>query len=501
MKPLPGSSASGEPSTYRSRLYAYLRARPELLALTALALVLRVLLVDAQSGWLDEAVSLDTVRWGWHSLVRAQLHDVHPLLYFLLLRLWLILSGTGLVQARLLSVLFGVALVPALYSLAERLFDRRTAIVTSLLLVVSPLAIWSADLVRMYALRELLALLAVRLLVEAADTQRLRPWAAFSICAVLAVNADYSADYLICGALCWYLLLVIRHRAALRPLLLSCAAMAVLSIPMLLVLHRQTQGQFLQMIAWIPAPTPSSVLATWRDLISRQSPHPSMVGLVSAALLALSAACCGLEARRRAATRQGYQLLLCIILAPLALPLLASLLHPTFITEQVATALFGLLLLFGRAIVLAWDRWRLLGALALAATIALNSGSLKVMASTQLNDDWRDAVPYVLRHSPSGTIIVFNPSWYRIPFDYYAGQLKPGVQEISSLPPVGSPQQPWPHASTVWLVAVPYWDPAAPAARYANPGPLLPRGWPGQGLTLTAYQPFAIIHLYRFSSR
>ena len=195
MKPMPGSSALGEPSTNRSRLYAYLRARPELLALMALALLLRVLLVDTQSGWLDEAITMNTVHWDWGGLVSAQLRSVHPLLYYLVLHLWLLVFGTGLVQARLLSVVCGVALVPTLYSLAECLFERRTAIVASLLLVCSPLAIWSDDLARMYALRDLLALLAVRLLVDAADARRLRPWAAFSICAVLAVNAEYSGAY------------------------------------------------------------------------------------------------------------------------------------------------------------------------------------------------------------------------------------------------------------------------------------------------------------------
>ena len=273
----------------------------------------------------------------------------------------------------------------------------------------------------------------------------------------------------------------------------------MLSTPLLLVLHEQLQGHFFQQLAWIKAPSESSLLFVWRDLISRQAPHSALVELVGGALVVLCTVCCATDARR--GRRPSYQLLLCITLAPWVLPLLVSQIHPAFIGEQVAPTLFGLLLLFGRGIVLARGLWRLAGVLALAAMLAFNSKSVREMASIQLNEDWRAAVPYVLRHSTVRTLIVVTPATYRIPFDYYAGQLKPGLQEVSSKPPVDTPQHPWPRVSTVWLIVVPYWDPAAPAAGYATLAPPLPLGWPSRRLRLTEFHAFASINLYRFSSR
>lgn len=112
-----------------------------------LGLILRVWLATTQSAWLDEA-------WSLQQMARTPLGDLYNTvkfsdtkspLYYGLLHLWVNLIGFGVVQARLLSVLFGLAAIPVLYLLALRLYDQATALVAALLLAISPLATWYAD--------------------------------------------------------------------------------------------------------------------------------------------------------------------------------------------------------------------------------------------------------------------------------------------------------------------------------------------------------------------
>ena len=115
------------------------------LALTP-ALVVRCALLDAESGWLDEGYSLAAARRPLGALIRFTAHfDTHPPLYYILLHVWASIAGTGLLAARLLSLLCGVGGAAALYMVAGRLFDRSTARRAALLLALSTLACWYAD--------------------------------------------------------------------------------------------------------------------------------------------------------------------------------------------------------------------------------------------------------------------------------------------------------------------------------------------------------------------
>lgn len=487
---------------------AVVRTAPVPVAVVCLTLVIRLILLRAQSGWYDEAWTVRTVHEGWWVLVRTVLDDVHPLLYYLLLRLWLLLIGFGLLQARLFSILCDGATAVVLYSLARRLFDRPTALVTGIFFAVSPAAVWYAATARMYALTELLALLTIRLLLEAYLTQRARFWLAFALCATLAINADYSGMYLVCAGLAWYLLLAASGRAPLRPLLRSMGLMAIFLIPTLVVALRQIfgPGMGLHQFAWIPAPTLAGVRSVLSDLISRQAPTKvPLVKPIGISLAVLAAVVCRQDARRP--DRRGpYLLLVCMIGAPLALSLLFSIYHPIFITQQVLTLLFGLLLVFGRAIVLAW---RPIGLPACVTLVALNLSSLQRMSNTPLIEDWRHAVPYVLAHSSGPTLVVFDPSFYAVAFSLYADA--PSALYRTTLV-LGSDSAAFSlHAGTLGAgQRIDAHHDVPPSSRFATiwrieaypqVHPFLPRSWTVLGLKLTAQRSFVDLMIYRFTRR
>lgn len=118
------------------------------------ALGLRLYNLNYHSLWFDEAIS---VYWARQSVPRilevgfTLVEDRLPPLYYLMLKGWISLFGSGEVAVRLLSVAFGVLLVPVIASIAALLFNRTVALTVAGLAAVNPFFIWYAQEARMYA--------------------------------------------------------------------------------------------------------------------------------------------------------------------------------------------------------------------------------------------------------------------------------------------------------------------------------------------------------------
>ncbi|MCC6804662.1 MAG: glycosyltransferase family 39 protein [Anaerolineae bacterium] len=124
----------------------------------------RILHIGDQSMWLDEGISYwnqkqpDMIAW-------ISVKDVHPPLYFWLLKGWIGLTGTSAVAMRLFSALAAMLSVAAVVPLARLIARDRSRdeywsipLVAALLLAISDPEISLAQDVRMYSLRTLLAL-------------------------------------------------------------------------------------------------------------------------------------------------------------------------------------------------------------------------------------------------------------------------------------------------------------------------------------------------------
>ena len=131
-----------------------------LIGVTLVALLVR--LATNRSFWIDEAVTITQAQLPFGAMLAdLQATDVHPPLHSALVWVVVHLLGTDEWVARLPSVLCGTALVPVLYAVARRLFDRRTARVAALLAVPAPFLVWYSQEARMYALFMLAGVLAV----------------------------------------------------------------------------------------------------------------------------------------------------------------------------------------------------------------------------------------------------------------------------------------------------------------------------------------------------
>ncbi|MFA6475227.1 MAG: glycosyltransferase family 39 protein [Patescibacteria group bacterium] len=149
-----------------------------------LGTILRVLGLGARDFWYDEAFTGITVRQAWGEMLHIIVQDVHPPLYYCLLKIWTELVGSGSVGLRSFSVLFGVATIILVY-LAVKHWSQSglTATVATIIIASDRFFINYSQEARMYALLGFLLLLALYLL-----TLKKRFWLGVVLLAILLTH-------------------------------------------------------------------------------------------------------------------------------------------------------------------------------------------------------------------------------------------------------------------------------------------------------------------------
>ncbi len=189
-----------------------------LLAVTALAAVLRLVTLGSQSYWLDESQAAHELSLSFGSMLHAwSANEWNPPLYLIVAWPWARLFGTGAVALRSLSAIAGVAMVPLLYLAGRELAGARAGLVAALLAAVNPFMIDYSQQAREYMLMTLLctaSLLCFARAWNAPSSRRLLWWALLS---GLALLTQYFAGFLIAAE---GLLLVwrVRSRASVAAL-------------------------------------------------------------------------------------------------------------------------------------------------------------------------------------------------------------------------------------------------------------------------------------------
>lgn len=203
-----GGKLPGRPTGADVVRHRRLAAAALILALLAAAAA-RFLWLDAKPLWNDEAFGLRTAMLPLDQLVASIALDVHPPLYYALLRGWLLLVP-GDATGRHLSALVGLVALPATWLLAREVIGGLRAAGAVALCAILPLYVSWAQISRGYALLlacSMLALLAaarILALLEAtpapAARGRLLAWGAlYAVAAAAALWTHNIAVFLLLG--------------------------------------------------------------------------------------------------------------------------------------------------------------------------------------------------------------------------------------------------------------------------------------------------------------
>ena len=339
-------------------MVAYLNRHQQILAITALAALLRLPTLAVESLWYDETFTAWLAKLPIGQLVSATMADVHPPTWYLLE--WVIVHtlGSSEFSLRLISAIAGVLLVPAVYRLAQsfELIKPQPA-AAALLTAVAPFMVYYSQEARAYSLIYLLTTLATIGLLE-------RRWLLLVAAATAAMYLHNLAVFYV-AALGW--LAVWRYRRCWQ-MWVSFFAIGLLWLPWFVVGMLPQFGDVRDGF-WLREPSIGTPFFTIVSFLF--SGHGLLLVLVSTPIVALAL----LLPRPMAAATQWQ--LFGLMLLPLGLCIIASMVAaPVLVERVIGSSAIPMYLLIAPALTMplfvqpqSWRPYAL--PLAFAATIAV----------------------------------------------------------------------------------------------------------------------------------
>lgn len=129
------------------------------LLISLFALFLRLIGIGFESIWVDEAISIAQSSQTFDMMIYLTGLDVHPPLFNTILFFWIRLFGDGAIAVRFISAIFGSMSVYLIYILANKIYGKKFALVSSMLLALSAFHIYFSQEARMYTLLVFLVLI------------------------------------------------------------------------------------------------------------------------------------------------------------------------------------------------------------------------------------------------------------------------------------------------------------------------------------------------------
>ncbi|MCW3013184.1 MAG: rane protein-like protein [Solirubrobacterales bacterium] len=418
---------------------ARMSTRRSVVALTLVALLLRVVTLDVQSYWSDEAATVQLLNRSFGGMLRGVFNgESTPPLYYVLAWLWTQVAGTGEVGTRLLSALISAATVPVVAALAARLVDvdaegrGRAAVFAAALATVSPLTVWYGQEARAYALLMLLTAGSVLALLRALEHPSRGRLAAWATLVIAAMWTHHFALFIVVAEAGWALW-VLRARAlaavgaagvgavALAPLLLHQRDAGRASFIAQESLGRRVAQVPKQVLVGYDAPVQTlltvvgavAVLVALAGLVRilrfRRAPRPPRVVVTVAA------------AGVRRPPPPGSLVVVTVAAAGVLLPLLAAAVGQDFVLTRNVVGVLPLVLALLAAGAVALPA-RMLGGAAVAALFATGLVCAIAVAADPIyqRDDFRAAVEAATRGAQGPRLVVADAEG-RAPVRLYLG--------------------------------------------------------------------------------
>jgi len=491
----------------RCRGFRVNRNRAKQLLPLALVLLLAALprfyCLGCQSLWSDEGNSVALTRLSFAEIARRTAFDIHPPLYYWLLKIWVALFGSGEVGLRSLSAALGVGVVWLTWAIGRRLFGGRVALLAAGLAALSPLLVYYSQEARMYMLLTFLSGLTALLAVEfwAAPRRRLAVVYALTVAAGLYTHYAYPV---VLAAINLAALLHFLRRSPLAARYSSLVFWLALQLVPLLMYVPWLPVAWRQLTTW-PAEThvraATEILTVIPATLWFGLSWPYATGLPALGLTLLAVALPVIGERRNAPA-------LGLLYGWFGLPVLltAAVFSPAFLKFLVVAAppLAVLLALAATRLAALWPRRRigpaLAGALlAVAAGAALPALNQYFTNPAFARDNYRGVAQFIRAVAGPNDAVILNAEGQQDVFNYYypASADAPPVFPLPRRRPLNQAdtlaelERIAAHANKIYAV---YW-----AQQQADPAGII-AGWLDAHLFKAADQWFGNVRLVSYAS-
>ena len=396
---------------------------------------LRVAFLGADSFWLDEANSVVIATSQPVSELWAHADPRHPPLYYIILKGVVQIAGQSEWAARGLSAAASLGNLALIYVLARRgWLSPRVSLLAVALLAVSPVDIWQAREARMYELAATACL--VMAIGLTADS-----WLGVLVTAAgaaLAIHLDYTTIPVVAllvglwWARWWR---TSRETSGIARLGVSLALLAVLVLPL--------WNQLRDLASLVDGAT---VFTNIKRAVGSfvLTPQVVLAGLV---LEVIAAALAGIMLSRMQKSAVGRVAIGAFVVANAVLALPRG-----YTAKQVVVTVWPVVALF--------TAWLLGSRTRLASAVVGVSLVFSLASLTTHRADWRGVVQYLNREAQPGSVVVVDPSWNSIVYDYYE-------PVHASTPAAGDGTAAAAAGQDIWLIAERYGQPVPTSASEA----------------------------------
>lgn len=223
-----------------------------IISIIILSAFLRLYKLDFRSLWYDEVQTIRSAQASHVLLPDFQKSPNHRTLYITMMHYWLGLFEKSDFLTRLPSAIFGILSVFLVYLLVKKIFDEKTAFLSTLVFSLSKINIWYSQEARVYSLLVLLTLASFYVLLEALEKDRRSLWSGYIVITMLCLCAHLEAFFIILSQIIYVVLFRKRYRDSLKNFLFSQTVIAgflfILLLPAII-------GHFrVALPPWIPRP-------------------------------------------------------------------------------------------------------------------------------------------------------------------------------------------------------------------------------------------------------
>ncbi len=390
--------------------------------------------------WFDEAFSAYLIHFSFLDIARFTATDVHPPLFYWLLKIWSMLFGTSEIALRSMSTLFGGIAILFGYLLAKKLFSSKVARISLIFMALSPMLIRYSQEVRMYALVPAIALAATYVLTFAITSKKRLPWVIYGLLICLGMWAHYFSAIIWISHWIWRADIVRRvakkgefiKEFFSKEWIMAHVIAIVAYIPWLYFFVRQVM--WLQSTNfWIPSVTPDTPVNFMTNVVYYQDVS-GVGGWLIIWFIALIAIMTILSVRvyrsLNYAHRQSYRLIIAIAFIPMTILLLASMppLHSVFIDRYLTTSAVGIALFIGTTIALGckninikWQTATIIFTALLMAIGVLNVWQLgNYNKTTQSSNNVREVIDQIKERSKKDEPIIADTPYFFCEVFYYS---------------------------------------------------------------------------------
>jgi mannosyltransferase len=414
--------------------------RQLLLVIVLLAVSLRFSALGSKSLWLDEAFSVDRIRFTQAQIWSGKYEPLHPPLYYSVLHAWVVLAGKSEVAVRLLSAFSSTLSLAVFYLLGRQLFGKDVAVVAVSLLAFSPLDLWYAQEARMYALVALTGLLTSLGLAW-------RHWLGVflaSIALTVGLYVDYTMVPLWVGISAVWFVIWFQRPQKMRYLLVwlisSAAAWGV---------YQPWLPRLQNMLARLNGVVFFNRIQSLIGLPSLSAPHY----LIGMAFAGLGIFILSLLFSRWLQNKNFRQSITPVVLLVYASAILLFAVPRFYTIKRILVTGWSFFIL-----VVAWIivHWELKKQRVWQGLLVLSLLSCLVTLVTP-KDDWRSVASFLHQNNAPEAEIWIDPSWNRLAYKYYDPLPEVRYGKLSELEEVAQ-------SNEIWLIAERYLGQSVPSS-------------------------------------